>query len=593
MTGHRNLPDSEAARRAVERLMDRIDALLADTNRGAAKADRFWRKPANWFNRALVRCANRIFRSVPVSPDVFPEETRTPVEWVVVSPLAKGADRIVAELAMNRKCASLQAVFPMSADEYRKDFAETGDLQEFDTLLARATRPVIELNPKGDVVTDKNARDRAYLRVGEAVVDASEVIIAIWDGGPSRGPGGTAEVVEYALRAGKPVLWINSKSPEDPVQRLVTREKRKDGTQTFAWNTLPMPKTGRELSPTFHALAAYNRDPAFNANEWAAHVEAIRADFTKACNDANVSSDPRRAALDPIIPAYANADLLAMRYQRLHEGSIKWLYILAASAVSVAVTQSFFLPKYPQTIIIEVVLLLAILALLRISRRENWHDKWLHDRHLAEQLRTRMFLSVLGEPESRAAVPRIEILPFYEGPSRWVQSAIETIQSRVPVATRTAEELRSIRRFLAAAWIRDQANYHTSNSKKKRLRAQTVHRIGNVIYVITIAAATLHAFGPSGHGSHSPLGNVITSLTILLPVWMANMHAISNLLERDKIAARSARMAILLGQLAREMESTSDEREIYETAHRAALVIASENHEWVISLSFRGPVLPA
>jgi hypothetical protein len=36
------------------------------------------------------------------------------------------------------------------------------------------------------------------------------VLIALWDGQPSRGKGGTAEIVAYARQRGIPVVWIDA-----------------------------------------------------------------------------------------------------------------------------------------------------------------------------------------------------------------------------------------------------------------------------------------------------------------------------------------------------------------------------------------------
>jgi hypothetical protein len=43
---------------------------------------------------------------------------------------------------------------------------------------------------------------------GRAVVDRSSVLIAVWDGQPSRGLGGTADVVTYARQRGVPITVI-------------------------------------------------------------------------------------------------------------------------------------------------------------------------------------------------------------------------------------------------------------------------------------------------------------------------------------------------------------------------------------------------
>jgi hypothetical protein len=44
---------------------------------------------------------------------------------------------------------------------------------------------------------------------GKVVVDRSSVLVAVWDGQPSRGLGGTADVVRYARERGVPVevIW--------------------------------------------------------------------------------------------------------------------------------------------------------------------------------------------------------------------------------------------------------------------------------------------------------------------------------------------------------------------------------------------------
>ena len=41
----------------------------------------------------------------------------------------------------------------------------------------------------------------------------SDILVAIWDGGIGNGPGGTAHVVELALRAGVPVIHVEIEMP--------------------------------------------------------------------------------------------------------------------------------------------------------------------------------------------------------------------------------------------------------------------------------------------------------------------------------------------------------------------------------------------
>lgn len=121
----------------------------------------------------------------------------------IVSPLAEGADRLVASegLALG---AELLSPLPFPQVSYRRDFVDPASLAEFDALLLRATS-VVELDGRYDT---EETRKVAYAAVGEFVVDESDLVIALWDGEASGGHGGTAEIVDSARRKGCPVLWL-------------------------------------------------------------------------------------------------------------------------------------------------------------------------------------------------------------------------------------------------------------------------------------------------------------------------------------------------------------------------------------------------
>ena len=45
------------------------------------------------------------------------------------------------------------------------------------------------------------------------MVEHADVLIAVWDGRPARGMGGTADAVAYARQRGVPVLWVHAARP--------------------------------------------------------------------------------------------------------------------------------------------------------------------------------------------------------------------------------------------------------------------------------------------------------------------------------------------------------------------------------------------
>ena len=133
--------------------------------------------------------------------DVLAGPTDVPLR--VVSSLAEGADRLVAHRVLARPGASLEVPLPLDAADYATDFATAESVQEFNDLLLRADR--VDVIPASTLSDPVHARTDAYARAGSAVVAASDVLLALWDGLPARGHGGTAEVVLEAVAAGRRV----------------------------------------------------------------------------------------------------------------------------------------------------------------------------------------------------------------------------------------------------------------------------------------------------------------------------------------------------------------------------------------------------
>jgi hypothetical protein len=122
---------------------------------------------------------------------------------IVISPLAEGADRLVAQESL--RCGNkLKVVLPLELTDYMDDFKTIESKDEFLDLLNNAS----------EVVTLKEAPTRkdAYLQVGHYVANHSDILIAIWDGLPSRGKGGTAEIIDYQRKNKKALYWINSQT---------------------------------------------------------------------------------------------------------------------------------------------------------------------------------------------------------------------------------------------------------------------------------------------------------------------------------------------------------------------------------------------
>jgi hypothetical protein len=123
----------------------------------------------------------------------------------LVSPLAEGADRLVAMEILQIKQGRLLVPLPFPVMDYEKDFSTPESCREFYFLLAQACE-IIDLSPQSD-------RNDAYVAVGHYVVDHTDVMLAIWDGKPARGRGGTGDVVAYCRQHNQALYWINNETP--------------------------------------------------------------------------------------------------------------------------------------------------------------------------------------------------------------------------------------------------------------------------------------------------------------------------------------------------------------------------------------------
>jgi hypothetical protein len=114
----------------------------------------------------------------------------------VISAIAEGADTIFAEKAVELNIP-LEIVRPF--EDYAIDFTTASAKQRYERLRSWAHSETI-LNYAG-------RSDAAYLAGMHWIVDNSSLLIAVWDGSPARGLGGTGDAIERALSLNRD--WIH------------------------------------------------------------------------------------------------------------------------------------------------------------------------------------------------------------------------------------------------------------------------------------------------------------------------------------------------------------------------------------------------
>jgi hypothetical protein len=176
-------------------------------------------------------------------------DTETPI--IVLSSLAEGADRLIAQVALDHG-ATLIAPLPMPPDEFRRDFEpglKPDAAAEFDRLKDQAIatpvmRYVAGSSPEA-VRDDETKRALQYREVGLFIVRHCHVLIALWNGDEKNlAVGGTTEVVSFK-RDGIPLDVARSvraslDAPEiGPVVHVVTPRtkagERATGVEVCPW----------------------------------------------------------------------------------------------------------------------------------------------------------------------------------------------------------------------------------------------------------------------------------------------------------------------------------------------------------------------
>jgi hypothetical protein len=117
-----------------------------------------------------------------------------------VSSLAEGADQLFAAHVLAAG-GILEAILP--CEDYASSLVTDDGRVRFEELR-RAAGTIITLPyPKPS--------EQAFLAAGQVLVERCDHLFAVWDGGPARGLGGTADVVMYARTRGRPVtvLWVD------------------------------------------------------------------------------------------------------------------------------------------------------------------------------------------------------------------------------------------------------------------------------------------------------------------------------------------------------------------------------------------------
>lgn len=120
------------------------------------------------------------------------------ISLVGISSLAAGSDQLFAKLVLEHGGA-LEVIIPFVG--YESTFVAEREREEFKRLVRQCAR--------SETLVRLGTDEEAYLAAGKRVIDLSELIVAVWDGEPRRGVGGTSDAIKYASQRGKRIFHFN------------------------------------------------------------------------------------------------------------------------------------------------------------------------------------------------------------------------------------------------------------------------------------------------------------------------------------------------------------------------------------------------
>ena len=334
----------------------------------------------------------------------------------VMSPLAEGADRLVARVALDLGLR-LIAPLPMHRDEYLEDFAELASRDEFENLVAQAIDfPVPDWSWKEPRSAEVSTRDLQYAQLGVFIASHCHILLALWDGLESSQTGGTAQVIEFHQRDYMPGLSeqraglsLNLVNDESDLVYHITCSRIQHGHQPAGVAGGPPEMAGGptgvagevswftadEVNPRTTELPerydlVFTRIAEFNADA-RLHLETIEREGWALSSSAD--SIPRGARR--IEQAFKVADWLALRFQRRIDGY--WRAMLGIGITAGLCFVAFAdLPGQELMIYPYLGLLTAGIALFFVAQKGGWHRRHLDYRVLAESLRVQFYWTVAG-----------------------------------------------------------------------------------------------------------------------------------------------------------------------------------------------------
>jgi len=398
-------------------------------------------------------------------------------EWVALASVAQGSDQLFVRAALDRGM-SWHAILPLPSAEFARDFP-SAEWQQVQALLGRAEHLQVS-NENSEV-----PREDAYLDCGLETVNGSDLLIAVWDGEPARGKGGTADVVEFARSLSRPLLIIDANTGVRSLEN---------------WGKL------HAQDASLNSLNRLPEERTWGDNPFKAPDEVFA--FQQKCDYEATRSAPgvRRMTVSTVLlHVFATFIAAASLAYGLHLASLAWLKFLC---LSIGVAAAFLL-----------------------NRRMHSERSWMKCRLAAEFCRSA--LATWGLPRATNLLQDLD-LPAV----RHLARSLRILHSRA--ATTSPVPIADFQRIYREKRIEDQLTYYRKQEQRALPLLRKLRRVFWIATVLAMACVASYAITLSMH-VHAPAWlqtTVFNFLPVSLPVAAAATISIISINDLQRRVAR-------------------------------------------------------
>jgi hypothetical protein len=504
----------------------------------------------------------RLHSMLSEGADLMAAEQALARDWDLIAPLAFGLDLNVAINALPATAEDAQAMIagddPVDpkvkhrADNIRRMAARARlfEMADRDAFIGNLFLESLQ-HPEDKRQADRFAAESS-LRVelaARVMIEHSDLLIAIWDGGSHAFVGGTGHSVQLALKIGAPVVWIDANAPEH--WRILTNLESLASVQSPS--TLSSERTA-ELRALVHAalspaaarevhgkqvahgkriegpeafkrerwrpksnyfLHGYRRIEAlFGADSWKGRFGNLRQTYEgpDAISNGSAATLLAQARALPgqdgafvdaleasAVRRFAWADGISAYLSDAYRGGMTLNFLLAPLSIVVGIAYLPFASSDEKWLFatLELALLASILSITITGQRHRWHARWFETRRVAEYARHAPIMLLLGVVRAPRRWPKGAETSW---PEWYARRSLR--EPGLPQIRITQPYLREALSKLLDHHVVQQRDYHTYKARRLATAHHGLDKLSEILFTLAVISVSVYLILKLGGTQH-------------------------------------------------------------------------------------------